>query len=743
MRKHIDIRKLLLKGGILMLSASLFIPACKPPDDEFATQVAQSKHVNFSSDDLHSRNTNLDSLYFAYNEAMQQARQYNDETALAKIYHKYYDSYLQRGMLQEAYNYADSIDKLGLRTENIYIQARGYLDLCIILARMNNYSIASKNYFEALGIYARLGDTANMARTFLAMGNASYNAMVYDSAAAYLDRATGLTKMMNLDMEFARTLAYKGEMELQKFTSDLANPDISLIRKSKELLEAAKNLNQKAPNHNTEEIVNLALTETNYFLAQGIPNPMARRDLQNNILENIDNALEYSNFSNQPEKAKLLRLIQVNTLVDLNRIAEAKEIVELIHQQSIEDSAYIHQEAYYTTKAVIAEAEGKYQEAMVYGKKASLYKSSQNINDDSYTKSLQLARNQSQGEKMRAKMEIRGQQQAKRTITMIGVIVLLSITIITILIYRNLRRSKILNDKIMAQNDEIKIINNEVTKQNKEITEGINYASLIQTAILPSEEKMQNIFGDHLVIYKAKEIVSGDYYWSYETARQKLIAVCDCTGHGVPGAMLSMLGINILEHATRRISFQPKTASEILDDARTEFKKILNQTHYSAKGAKDSIDMAIIVYNKPTRTLDYAGAQRPLYIIRNGELIRYKADPMPIGVYPIEKEHFTNHMVKLEEDDYIYMFSDGIQDQFGWMAERPVPSSFSSRRLNEMLLQNYQKPFSEQKEIILREIENWKKGKNKTQNDCAQTDDNVIIGLSMRNILSTDPKYKA
>lgn len=742
MKKNRYIKKSLLKGGLLLLSGTLLLPTCKPPEDDFANRVAHSSPISFDTDDIHSQHTDIDSLLKAYDLKMQYARQSQNNEEIARTLHKYFDYYMYRGMLQDAYNYADSLDKLGSKTENIYIQARGYLDLCRILARMNNYSIASKNFAEAMGIFSRLHDTANIARTLLVMGQASYNVKNYDSASSYLNGATGLAKKMNLNVEFARAFAYNGEMELQIFTSNLANPNPAHLHKSKQLLEASKSLNQECYNAVTDQIINLALTETNYFISLGINEPTSRLGYQNNVLANINDALEYAKFTNQTDRIQLLYEIWVNTLIAQKRLAEAKEIEEKIARICQQDSSYTNQQMLFSIKSSIAEAEGRYHDAMVFSKKANLFKNSENEYDQSYATSLMVAKNQNQGEKMRAMMEIRGQQQAKRTLMMISLIVLLSITIITILIYRNLRRSKILNDKITAQNDEIKTINNEVTKQNKEITDGINYASLIQTAILPSEEKMQSIFGDHLVIYKAKEIVSGDYFWAYETARQKLIAVCDCTGHGVPGAMLSMLGINILEHATRRISFQPKTASEILDDARTEFKKILNQTHYTAKGAKDSIDIAIIVYNKPTKTLDYAGAFRPLYIIRNGELIKYKADPMPIGVYPIEKDHFTNHMVKLEENDFLYMFSDGIQDQFGWTKGRVSPGTFSTKRFNEMLLNNYQKPFSEQKEIFLKEIEEWKKGKDGNQTDCNQTDDNVVIGISVKNMMASNNRSK-
>lgn len=723
-------------GTAAALTAMLTIQSCAKPGGPAVDDKMDLTPVEFSINDVYGELVS-DSIVNKISEKIYKAHashNYIDEVEqMNNLFWLYYNN----RVFDKALLYAKDINTIGDSVNNPFIQGRALHDLALVSSEMKNPSISDRNFTYTIEKYGMLKDTLNMVRVFSNWGECNYKAQLFDSADSFLRRAHGLAMKNDYKIEKARTTAQLAMLAITKYGSDLAANNVDYIAESEKYLEIAKLINDDFPNPKTENIINLVQVKINYYKSLSENNLAKRKNYQDLILEAIYKAGDYARMINDHTTQQELAKIEAQVLLNQGKILQAKSLSDSIENIVCkQDPTYKNLETLYFIKSRIAIAEGNYKESTQYIEKAFVYNNSTPIEDKSLAKSLQLAKFLNTGERERAKGRenaLKAQARMRNLImTTIGVI-LIAVLVTSVVIFRSLRRSKRLNKTISAQNEEIQAINEKVTKINKEITGSINYAKLIQKAILPSEEKMNQIFGDHLCILKAKDIVSGDFYWAYETARQKLIAVCDCTGHGVPGAMLSMLGTNILEHATRRISFQPKTAAEILDACRIEFKKMLNQTHYTSKGAKDSIDMALFVYNKPTHTLDFAGAMRPMWIIRNGEVIKTKNDPMPIGVYPIEKDHFTNHSIKLEENDYIYMFSDGIQDQFGWCKERPMAISFSSKRFTNMLLANYQLPFDEQKQNIEKELADWKKGKQENQEECQQTDDNVLIGLRVSN----------
>lgn len=722
-------------GTAAAVAATLLIQSCGKPGGPTDDMIDLTP-VEFSIDDVYGQLVS-DSIVDKISERIKQARISHNYIAEVENMNNLFWLYYNNGIFDKALIYAKDINTIGDSVNNPHIQGRALHDLALVSAEMKNPSISDRNFTYTVEKYGMLKDTLNLVRVFSNWGECNYRAQLYDSAESFLRRANAIAMQKDYKIEKARTTAQLSMLALCKYKSDLAANNLNYINEAEHFLESAKAINAEFPNPKTENIINLVQVKINYYKSLIEKDLSKRTNYQDLVLSTIYQAQDYARIINDYDTQQELLKIEAQVLLNQGKILQAKSLSDSIENNICKvNHSYKNLETLYFIKSRIAIAEGNYEEGTKYIEKAFVYNNSTPIEDKSLAQSLLLAKFLNTGERERAKGRenaLKAQARMRNLImTTIGVI-LIAVLVTSVVIFRSLRRSKRLNKTISAQNDEIHAINEKVTRINKEITGSINYAQLIQKAILPSEEKMNQIFGDHLCIFKAKDIVSGDFFWAYETARQKLIAVCDCTGHGVPGAMLSMLGTNILEHATRRISFQPKTAAEILDACRIEFKKMLNQTQYTSKGAKDSIDMALIVYNKPTHTIDFAGAMRPMWIIRNGEVIKTKYDPMPIGVYPIEKEHFTNHNLKLEENDYIYMFSDGIQDQFGWCKERPMAVSFSSKRFTKMLLDNYQLPFNEQKQNIEKELTEWKKGKRENQGNCLQTDDNVLIGLRVSN----------
>ena len=218
-------------------------------------------------------------------------------------------------------------------------------------------------------------------------------------------------------------------------------------------------------------------------------------------------------------------------------------------------------------------------------------------------------------------------------------------------------------EEIMAQRDEVQAHNELIRKQNKEITASIHYARRIQIAALPPSEFFENSFVEHFVFYQPRDIVSGDFYWfkqiNYADDTLYIIAVADSTGHGVPGAFVSMLGISMLNNVVARK--KNTSPNLILEDLRTEVKQSLQQTGKQGE-QKDGMDMALCIIHKKKRLLEFAGAYNPLYIYRGKELIEIKGTKSPIGIF-IKEQTFKNTIIELQKGDRLYMFTDGFADQ--------------------------------------------------------------------------------
>jgi len=270
------------------------------------------------------------------------------------------------------------------------------------------------------------------------------------------------------------------------------------------------------------------------------------------------------------------------------------------------------------------------------------------------------------------------------------------------------RDKKILEQKVKERTAEIEA-------QKQEITSSIEYASRIQMAMLPEELHFKNNFQDFFIIFKPRDIVSGDFYWIGENEKQLFFSVGDCTGHGVPGAFMSTLGISTLnEIINNNIEFQANTILKLL---REKIKTSLHQTGKEGEAA-DGMDMAFCVLNKNKKLLQYAGAYNPLFITQGGEFKEYKADRMPIGIYYGEKDDFTNYEINVKKGDTIYICTDGIYDQFGG----PNGSKYKKANLKKLLADNSLKSMAEQRTLIEKEFNDWK-------GPVEQIDDVTIIGI--------------
>ncbi len=283
------------------------------------------------------------------------------------------------------------------------------------------------------------------------------------------------------------------------------------------------------------------------------------------------------------------------------------------------------------------------------------------------------------------------------------------------------RKNERLEQIVLQRTAEIRAQNIELSRQKKEITDSIHYAQRIQNAVLPSLKNIEKKFPEYFILLKPKDIVSGDFYWLSDTGRKIIIVAADCTGHGVPGAFMSMLGISYLNKIVNENKITEP--DQILEKLRENVIQSLNQTGREGE-QKDGMDMALCVIDFDNLTMEFAGAQNPLYLIRGNELFETKADRMPVAYYE-QMSDFTSHKITLEQGDCFYMFSDGYADQFGG----PQGKKFKYKALKELLIKVKEKSMAEQKELLEKTIQDWATEPDMNGRHYDQVDDILVVGI--------------
>ncbi len=298
---------------------------------------------------------------------------------------------------------------------------------------------------------------------------------------------------------------------------------------------------------------------------------------------------------------------------------------------------------------------------------------------------------------------------------LILVVVLIVLLAVALFIGFNNKRKD--NRLLELRNVEIQKQKEIITESNKSMTDSINYAKRIQESVLPAKEVKYNLFPDAFVLYQPRDIVSGDFYWFAEKNNKRIIAAVDCTGHGVPGAFMSMVGIGQLNNIVLQNNITKP--AEILNQLQINIHSALKQNNKDTS-AKDGMDIAICTFDKENKKIEFAGANRPLIIINKQKNTLSTIDPDHFsigGTDDIEKT-FTNHVLDLSSGDCFYIFTDGFADQFGGAKGK----KFRIKNLKELLLSISQKKMSEQEEILSKIFTEWK-------GNLEQVDDILVIGI--------------
>jgi serine phosphatase RsbU (regulator of sigma subunit) len=302
-------------------------------------------------------------------------------------------------------------------------------------------------------------------------------------------------------------------------------------------------------------------------------------------------------------------------------------------------------------------------------------------------------------------------------------IIATTLIIIMLIIYRKLRIKKI--RRISQENENIakQILEQkeELIAKNKNIMDSIKYAKRIQSALMPPETSFKSIFPDSFILHIPKDIVSGDFYWFSKIGDKSFIAAVDCTGHGVPGAFMSIIGIELFRNITNIEGI--KQPAQILMTLNRDFQKIFHDKDIIS--FRDGMDLAFCAFDNKKMLLEYAGAFNPIYIIRNKNIYEYRGDRFSVGLdKPDEnkKNIFKNNVIPMQDGDSIYIFSDGYADQFGG----PDGKKYKYRRFQHLLLAINQLPMEKQHELLEKSIMRWK-------GDLDQVDDILVIGIRMHS----------
>lgn len=444
--------------------------------------------------------------------------------------------------------------------------------------------------------------------------------------------------------------------------------------------------------------------------------------------QNLFMALQYKNLIDDKKGIALVYYRIGDVYLQQGKLSQSETFIHKSIKTALEigDKEILMED--YKILYQIYSAKKKYKEALNFHQLYKAYTDS--IKNESTTKIVEELSVRYETDKKEKENEIllRGneiktltiQKQKSLGLFLVGVLVLVVlIGIILYVLYRSKRKTnKIISHKnklLGEQNIQIVKHKKEIEHKNINLTASIVYAKRIQDAMLSDVKKLNEILDDAFILFKPKDIVSGDFYWFGQKDDKFILAAIDCTGHGVPGAFMSMLGNSFLNQIV--FNWGITSPEIILDKLSSEVQNALKQAETNNQ---DGMDMAICTIDLKTKSLEFAGAKNPLVYIKNGIAERIKGSRLPIGISYDKESSFEKHLIEAGEPTCFYMFSDGYADQFGG----PKASKFMIKKLQSLLVEIHKKPMETQKEILDKSICEWMKDED-------QIDDILVIGFKM------------
>ncbi|MGZ4033811.1 MAG: tetratricopeptide repeat protein [Bacteroidia bacterium] len=559
---------------------------------------------------------------------------------------------------------------------------------------MSNYPQALSHYIKCTKILEKTGNKKKLAAVN------SNIALIYQVLKQYKDAENYFQKSLSIDEELGDSLSMaESYNNIATIYQDLAKNDIALTYNLKALkIREAKNDKE------------------------GLPSTLSNLGVVFMNMKDYKHSAEYL--------VKALHLYKTNS--DSMGVALAyANLGDLYESQKSFDKSL----AYYDSSITISK-KNKYLDYLSYNyqhisfacsemkdfeKALDYHKLFMDTKDSIYNKenAQQLAEMQTKYETEKKEKEIiesKAESEKQSNLKNAFIIGFILMVLLAYFIFRGYVTKKRSNEIIIIQKQEVEIQKEIVELKSKEIHDSINYAKRIQEAILPPENSVKQLLPDSFVLYIPKDIVSGDFYWIEPWGDKVLFAVVDCTGHGVPGALMSIVGYNLLGKALNELGLS--RPSLILNSLSKGIGKTLRQTGTDSE-VKDGMDIALCALDYKTKMLEYAGAFNPLYVIREGKLIEIHPDKNPIGTYLHgELKNYTHHEIQLQKGDTVYIFSDGYADQFGGDKGK----KFKYKSLQQLLISIQDKSMTEQKNILIKKLKDW-------QGNLEQVDDILIMGV--------------
>jgi tetratricopeptide (TPR) repeat protein/serine phosphatase RsbU (regulator of sigma subunit) len=540
----------------------------------------------------------------------------------------------------------------------------------------NNLEKAIESYQKSLEIDKDLNREENIAATLNNIGSVYYNLGKFDDAKNYYEQSLDVTKKIGDNKQISIALNNIGNI----------NYDRNKFRKAidyyKQSIEIKQGIDYK----------------------EGIAVSLHNIGNAYKGLKDYNQALEY--YKRSSDLADEISYIEVTA----RNNRAFSEVYSLLNDYK---KAYDYQKLFAEAKHTISDDKIQIFEGVSKereeDKRALIASLRRQIQKQKLLAEYEAVRRQKEIEiKNLELINVKEKTKRQQLVIILGFIGLIALVVFSFMIYRQYIQKKKANIELIEKNRLI-------SHQKQQITDSIRYASRIQKAVLPPEEFVTRILPQHFILNKPRDIVSGDYYWTTQREKESIIAVADCTGHGVPGAFMSMLGIAFLNEIVNKSD--TAKSHEILEQLRTNVMNSLHQTGREDE-AKDGMDIALIIIDLESSMLQFSGAHNPLYLIRNKKLQEVKADKMPIGISARYNKPFRNHKIQLKKEDMLYIFSDGYMDQFGGETRK----KFGFRRFRELLLEIHLKPVDEQREILDNTFITWK-------GNYDQIDDIMVMGI--------------
>ena len=664
---------------------------------------------------------NFDKALEFLSQALQTFDLLKDKASIAKCMNRIGNTYQLKRDFEKALQAYEEAMKFSKEAEDHIQLSRSYSNMGSIMELYGDYERAIDYYLQARKINESTNNTEDIAWSYLllsrlfkkipdyprALDFVNRSLALYQDIAKYEGNSTGITLCLK---EIADIYQKTGKFD-------------EALSYSREVL----NISSEDGNEHGIAAAYAQIGKILYMMGN-----------YEQALENLEKSIRLKQTLNDPiDMASILRYtgdIHARQKEYQKALKYLQQSLEIARSQNIKEDI---RDAYLSLSRVYTET-GEFEISLDKYIQYSSLKDSLTTREIAQ-KEMEFEFNKRQNEMEKEKYIQQEQLRRQKIIILFAITGLFFMVLLAFLIYRNYKSKLRANRLLSAQNEEIinksRIIeqqNTELQKQRdlaneqrdklsqqkKMITDSIEYAKRIQNAILPQEKLTKSILPEHFILYKPRDIVSGDFYWISKKENRLYIAAVDCTGHGVPGAFMSMLGVAFLNEIVNKGNVS--NANEILNQLRLHIIEALHQSE-EASSSKDGMDIALCIINTDKKELEFAGANLPLYIISNKQLSEIKGDRMPIGIYSTKtRTSFTNHILPYQSNDLLYLFSDGYVDQFGGDKKE----KFKKKNLQKLLTDIYKEPIPKQKEILCHTLSKW-------QGNISQIDDILLIGLKL------------